>query len=394
MDTTRRKILKSALVTGAVAIVAPMINRGYFKVFANSTQQYSKRAINLVNDSLVIDMLNQFKYNSLMTPRKQRLQWLSKPESFTQVDVQKYFDSGINVFALGSSPDSYESGLRFFADWNGFIAGYSHWLTRIDSRNKLATIHASRKVGILISTQNSLHFRNVDDIGTFFGLGQRLSQLTYNSKNQIGCGFVELDDTGLTQFGSTIVEKMNQVGMAVDVSHCGDKTTLDALDLSQKPVVITHAACRAIAPGLYRCKTDEMIRKMAVKGGVMGIATIRFLVREQEPVTIEHYLNHFEHIAKLVGIEHVGIGSDFDLDTEDAYPTERDAGTNSRDASVLARYQTHVGEGGIIGIKGLNHPKRVYDITEGLIRRKYSDANIKLILGGNFSRALSSNWLI
>ena len=100
--------------------------------------------------------------------------------------------------------------------------------------------------------------------------------------------------------------------MLVDVSHCGDRTTLDAIELSPKPIAITHSNCRALN-NHPRLKTDEAIRKLAAKGGVMGITGVRMFVRDQEPTTIEHIVDHIDHVVKLVGIEHVGIGSDSDL---------------------------------------------------------------------------------
>jgi membrane dipeptidase len=177
---------------------------------------------------------------------------------------------------------------------------------------------------------------------------------------------------------------MNRVGMAVDVSHCSDRTTLDAFAASRKPVLITHANCRALNPH-PRCKSDEEIRKMAAGGGVMGISGVRMFVRATEPTTIEHVLDHFDHAAKLVGVEHVGVGSDIDLDGYDKLPPVLRR-------RMLVGYKNSPAFRGEGEIEGLNHPKRMFDLTEGLIRRGYSDAQIELILGGNFRRALGEIW--
>src|SRR5665811_877686 len=98
-------------------------------------------------------------------------------------------------------------------------------------------------------------------------------------------------DEGLTAYGARIVQRMNQVGMAVDISHCGDRTTLDAIEASRRPVLVTHSNCRALVPGAARCKTDEAILRMAAKGGVMGITMVRSFVRSAGRVTIEHVLD-------------------------------------------------------------------------------------------------------
>ena len=109
------------------------------------------------------------------------------------------------------------------------------------------------------------------------------------------------------------MKRMEKVGMGVDVSHCADQTTLDALDAAEKPTLFTHATCRALIPGHMRAKTDEAIRKMAKTGGVMGIAFIRFMVRNQEPVNTAHVLDHFDYVRKLVGVEYLAVGSDLDV---------------------------------------------------------------------------------
>jgi membrane dipeptidase len=115
----------------------------------------------------------------------------------------------------------------------------------------------------MLTKQNSTHFWEPSDVNTFFDLGQRISQLTYNLTNRIGSGF-------LTDFGRAIMKRMEEVGMGVDLSHCGDRTTLDALEAAKKPVLFTHATCRALVPGHLRAKTDEMIRKMAKTRGLIG----------------------------------------------------------------------------------------------------------------------------
>jgi membrane dipeptidase len=207
--------------------------------------------------------------------------------------------------------------------------------------------------------------------------------------NGIGSGFLEQRDGGLTVFGQSIVERMNQVGMAVDVSHCGDQTTMDAIVASKRPVVFTHANCRALAPSLPRLKTDEAIRAMAKTGGVMGVSFIRFMVRDMEPVTIEHALDHIDHAVKLVGVEHVGVGSDLDMVGN---PNPIGGGNDPRTQPNFARYKYHEDAAGKITIAGLDHPKRMFDLTEGLIRRRYSDADISAILGANAVRVLTDIW--
>ena len=383
MKITRRDLLKRTTLASAGIIAAPMLNRGRFRLFAHTATEYSTRAIDLIGRATVIDML------AVMTlDFNKQAKWFADPESFQPTDVQPYIDSGINVFhqAVGlGGPNAYESALQYVARWNGFIANNGEHFMRIDSTADLKRVKKSKKVGILLGVQNSDHFRRPDDVDFFRGLGQRVSQLTYNTRNLIGNGATERRDEGISDFGVSIIERMNKVGMAVDVSHCGDRTTLDAFEISKKPVLITHSNCRALVPGHPRLKTDEAIRKVGEAGSVIGITGVRMFVKGDEPTTVEHVLDHFDHVRKLIGPEHLGVGSDMDLYGYDAMPPELNKQLRSGYKGSYAFREK-------IDIEGLNHPKRMFDLTEGLLRRKYSDSEVEGILGGNFERVLSQIW--
>jgi membrane dipeptidase len=366
-------------------LFAPMINRGHYRIFAGTTTTYSARAIDLIQESLVIDMLSPLTLNF-----DKQAKWFANPDSFTAADLQPFKESGINVFhpAIGlGGPDAYEKTLQFFASWNSFIANGDQYFMRIDSADDLHRVKKSGRIGIVLGLQNSDQFRKLDDVDFFHGLGQRVSQLTYNSRNLIGNGSTERRDEGISDFGVAIIDRMNKVGVAVDVSHCGDRTTLDAFEISKKPVLITHSNCRALVAGHPRLKTDEVIKKVGQKGSVMGITGVRMFVKADEPTTIEHVLDHFDHVRKLIGPEHLGVGSDMDLYGYDAMPAEMNK-------KLRAGYKGSYGFREKIDIEGIDHPKRMFDLTEGLIRRKYSSSEIQGILGGNFARVLAEIWQV
>jgi membrane dipeptidase len=217
---TRRALLKKAALTAASTLVAPafapLINRGRYRIFAGSSLEYSARAIDLVSRSTVIDMLGL-----LTLDFTKQAKWFADPERFTADDLRRCEDSGINVFhpavGLGGS-DAYLEALKFLASWNGFIAGQGEHFMRVDSAADLERVKASGRIGILLGLQNSEHFRTPADVEFFHGLGQRVSQLTYNSRNLIGNGSTERRDEGISDFGATIIERMNKTGMAVDVT--------------------------------------------------------------------------------------------------------------------------------------------------------------------------------
>jgi len=378
----RRSFLKTA--GGGVGLAATMVNRGRYLPFAGGPE-YSARAIELVERSTVIDMLAPL----WISPSK-TMKMLGNPDNFTSEDYAPYKDCGINVFhiAIGTGgPDAYLETLKFLSGYDSFLARHDAWFARVDTPSRLDGIKASGKVGILLGIQNSEHFRKVDDVDYFYGLGQRVSQLTYNARTLIGNGSTERRDDGLSDFGVAIVERMNKVGMAVDVSHCGDTTSLDAFQASKKPVLITHANCRALNPNHPRCKTDEAIKAMAAKGGVMGITEVRMFVSPTEPTGLDAMLDHYDHVRKLVGVEHVGVGSDIDLLGYDAMPPDEYK-------QLKAGYKSSYGFRDKIDIDGYTFAKRPFDLAEGLIRRKYGDADVEAILGGNFRRVLKEIWTV
>jgi len=131
---------------------------------------------------------------------------------------------------------------------------------------------------------------------------------------------------------------MNRVGMAVDCGHGGDRTMLDAFEPSKAPALISHGNCRALYPGYPRAVSDEAIQAMAKTGGVMGINFISSMVKAKEPTTIDDVIDHFDHVARLVGIEHAGVGSDLGIESNDFMPPDQSA---QMLASMDAKYYAH-----------------------------------------------------
>lgn len=371
---------------------APAVLRGRYRLFAHRADEYSARTIALMRESLVVDMLCQFAFDDFRTSNVSLAQrWKRDPGSFTEEHFNTFRSSGVNVLALGSGPGTYEGALRHFAEWNGFVASNSDWFTRIDDAKDLDSIARSGKIGILMSTQTSDHFRNVADVETFYDLGQRVSQLTYNLQSRTGAGFLEHRDGGLTTYGGELIARMERVGMVVDLSHCGDQTTLDALEAVKRPPLFTHASARGLLADCLRCKTDDMLTRLAAKGGVVGVPMIRFMIRSAPPVTVQHVADHVEYLVRLVGAEHVGVGSDLDM-AGLANPMRNDAPPSPASQPNFERYNAYFAENGGAHVDGMDHPKRLFDLTEALVQRKHSDATIKLVLGGSFARVLGEVW--
>jgi membrane dipeptidase len=354
---SRRNFLPAAAGT----LAAPFFSRRRFSLFAGSTLAYSTLTLDLVRDSLVVDMLGLLTLNY-----RKLIDWETNPKSFQAADLARLKSSGINVFhpSVGFiGGDIYKSSLRDITGWNAFLNSHPHDFLRVATPADLKRAKAENKIGIILGFQNSEHFREEEDVDSFYELGQRISQLTY-ARNRLGGGCSDPHDDGLTEFGGRIVQRMNRIGMAIDISHCADRTTLDVIEASQKPVLVTHSNCRMLVPFNGRCKTDDAIRRMAAKGGVMGVTMVRPFVRSAGPTNIENVLDHVDHIVRIAGVEHAALGSDTDLSGRDH------AGPKHFD------------------LDGLQYDRKIFDFTEGLIRRKYKPEDISLILGGNFQRAM------
>jgi membrane dipeptidase len=362
----------------ALSVAAPMINIGRYQAFAASPKKYSARTLRVIERSLVIDMLAPLKINF-------------SPDAYanplTEEEAAMFRTCGINAFHHSTGtwgPQVVEDTLQFIAAWQGFAGRNSHVFSLVGRAADLDRAKAERKVAVIMGVQNAEHFRTAADVKRFHQIGLRCAQLTYNSQNLIGTGSTERVDGGITDFGVEIIKAMNEVGMLIDVSHCGERTTLDAIELSPKSIAITHSNCRALLDH-PRLKTDEAIRKLAAKGGVMGITGVRMFVRDREPTTLDHIIDHIDHVVKLVGIEHVGIGSDSDLHGYDDMPPDQ---LQMLRGSFKASY----GFRDKLDIEGFDHPQKTFDLTEGLFRRGYSEQNIAAVLGGNFRRLLGATW--
>ncbi len=373
-------VTRRAIIAGAVgaALSAPMVNKGSYAFAAAPGRAYSRRAVDLVASSLVIDMLAPLKITLSADYITHRL---------TDAEAAEFKASGItgfhNAYGLGG-PDAKEQALTFLAGWQGFAGRNSHVFTLVDGVADLDRAKADKKCAVIMGIQNAEHFEKVEDVALFRRLGLRCAQLTYNSQNLIGSGSTERIDGGVSDYGAAIIAEMEKLHMLVDVSHCGDQTTLDAIAIAKGPIAITHSNVRALVDH-PRVKTDAAIKALAAKGGVMGITGVRMFVSTTDPTNVGHMADHIDHVAKLVGIDHVGIGSDADLHGyDDMKPDEY--------ALLKGAYKGSYAFRDKIDIDGFDHPLKVFDLTEELIRRGYSNDNITAVLGGNFRRLLAQVW--
>jgi membrane dipeptidase len=373
---TRRRTLQA--MAAALAVLALPEGQAAQTTAQDPKNKYPAKVLDLVQRSLVIDMLAPLKLDF-------------RPEAYalplTDSEAAMFRSCGITGFhnSVGvGGATAYEDALEFIAAWSGFVGRNTQVFTLVGKADDLDAAKAKQKIAVIMGLQNADEFREPKDVKAFYQLGLRCAQLTYNTQNLLGSGSTERVDGGISDYGEQIIKSMNEVGMLVDVSHSGDKTTLDAIELSPKPIAFTHSNCRALN-NHSRLKTDEAIRKLAAKGGVMGITGVRMFVKDKEPTTVEDIVDHIDHVVKLVGVDHVGIGSDSDLMGYDHMPPDQYK-------QLKASYKASYAFRDKIDTDGFDHPRKVFDLTAALMRRGYSDSNIQAVLGGNFRRLLSTTW--
>jgi membrane dipeptidase len=266
---------------------------------------------------------------------------------------------------------------------------------------------AAGRVGVILGFQDSMPVaptsRELMGTGTeflraFAEMGVRIVQLTYNTLNYVGAGACELNDPGLSYYGRALVEEMNDRGVLVDLSHCGDQTTMDAIEHSEKPVAVTHAGVRALAPMYGRNKTDEQIERLAENGGVIGITLFPPLVKvdpdtyDTLEATVHDVIDHIDHVVELVGVDHVGIGTDLNdnaLDVGETPATSALRHFRPTHPEVYGRGPEEVYDP---YPRGLDRHTKLGNLTRGLVERGYSDDEIEKILGGNFLRVFEAVW--
>lgn len=289
------------------------------------------------------------------------------------------------------------------SDFADTVENIARWMTRIEQRPKafrqvrtvadIADAKATGRLGIVLGFQDTVPFDGrIENVEIFRNLGVRVTQLTYNVRNLVGDGCLEPANGGLSRFGRSVVERMNEVGMLVDLSHCGQKTTAEGIAASKLPVSITHSGCNAVARH-PRSKDDAELRALAQKGGVIGIYLMPFLSPGRVP-TRNDVLDHIEHAIKVCGEDHVGIGSDLSttpIDGSGEYVKRHHEFVAGRIARGIAAPNEDPEI--LFTVPELNNDRRMELIAEGMASRGHGSARIAKVIGGNWLRLFGEVWV-
>ncbi|PXA80883.1 Zn-dependent dipeptidase [Caulobacter sp. D4A] len=254
-----------------------------------------------------------------------------------------------------------------------------------------ARAKASGRLGVIYSFEAAEMLEgDLAAIDQFHDLGVLIMGLSYNRTTPFASGTMSKESTGLTALGRQAVARMNAKGVTVDVSHSDEKSSLAAIEASNRPVLITHAGCAAVHAH-PRNKSDDLMRELADRGGVIGIYELSYLTTAPAQPSLEVYLAHLTHALKVCGEDHVGIGSDallWPFDTSAESMAQWNKSLEERKAAGVAA----PGEGPPPFVTELNRPDRCAIVADALAKRGYKARVVEKVLGGNFRRVFNETW--
>jgi membrane dipeptidase len=299
--------------------------------------------------------------------------------------------SGITAVNCTISEQSFEGTVRFIAIVEMLVEQHPDVFLIVRRHADIARAKQENKIGILPGFQYTAFLEeDPERIGVFRRLGVRIMQLTYNKHSLFGDGCLEPANGGLSKAGVAAVKSMNDLGVAVDLSHSGYRTTSEGIAASTKPVLITHSGCAAVYPH-PRSKPDEILKMLADCGGYFGVYLMPYLVASPTTPTREHVLDHIVHAINVCGADHVGIGSDgaiqkTELTVEQKAVFERDM-AHRKQVGIAAP-----GEDRYPYVPDLNGPDHMEVIAEELAKRGQPASVIEKVLGANFQRVIGEIW--
>jgi membrane dipeptidase len=237
-------------------------------------------------------------------------------------------------------------------------------------------------LGVILATQNTLPFDgSLERLDDLVDMGLRIVQLTYNEQNLVGGGCSDPHDTGLTAFGIRVVRRLQERGVAVDLSHCGRRIVRDTLAITGAPVMFTHANCDALCSN-PRNRTDEEIREVAAAGGVIGLNAFPYFV-DRAHGDVDGLARHAAHIAEITSVGNISLGLDFvrgrDMDWV------RSFGYGGAAYPPLDQWPATYAE-------GIEDITRLDNLTAALERVGFTSDDVRAVFGANLRRALLSAW--
>ena len=305
------------------------------------------------------------------------------PRAWNETSFQALAQSGYTGFNASLVSRNLESAMKSMAEWTKRIEEHPDQLIQAKTADDFIQAKQEKKAAVMYGFQNATMIENsVDNANLLYDAGARWIQLTYNERNLLGDGCTERTNAGLSDFGIEVVERLNDLGIIIDLSHSGRQTTNDGIAFSKSGVSFNHSMCEALYKNHPRAKTDQQIRAMAEKGGMMGIISLGYMIGPDPggETTLETYVDHIEHAIKIAGIDHVGVAADFAIEGLEANGATRENWYVPR----LTRFKPSYHVRWPPWIPELDKPERYKFVARLLQKRGHSTTAIEKILGGNW----------
>ena len=287
--------------------------------------------------------------------------------------------------------ENFQETLAHIASWGGRFEQYKGTLLQVRTVDDIARAKREGLVGVILGFQNASPIENdLARLAIFKQLGVGVIQVTYHERNLLGNGCFERTDEGLSNFGLDAVREMNRVGILIDLSHVGERTTLETIEHSEKPVACTHANAKSYYD-VPRNKADEALKLLAEKGGVVGATAITTFLRTGVSSTLEDYVDAIDHMVELIGIDHVGIGTDFTQNQPKLFWRYINSQQGTKFPSTFIDPEVQFDEMQLYPV-GLETPDEMPNIAGELMGRGYGPDDVAKILGGNWLRLLREVW--
>jgi len=281
--------------------------------------------------------------------------------------------------------EDFRGAVRNIEEWNRRFEAYTNLIMPVRTAVDIRKAKDERKVGIIIGFQNATPIEDDPDlIQIFQDLGVRIIQLTFQDRNYVGDGCWERTDAGLSEFGLRVVKEMNRQGILIDLSHCGPRTTMEAIEASTEPAAFTHTNPKSLVNS-RRNKTDEQILALAEKGGVVGATLYPPLLPNGYESTLNDFLNVIDYLVRLVGTDHVGVGSDFTENQPEEFFAEALTGKSWEKPLADIKYP-------VMYPKRFRSAKDFPNLTRGLLERGYDKEDVTKMIGRNWFRLFSQVW--
>ncbi|WP_220447925.1 dipeptidase [Nonomuraea diastatica] len=291
-------------------------------------------------------------------------------------------DLGCVTVTCGFWEDTIES-MDSLVAWRDLVRANADLVAVATTADEIEGIRADGRTALLLGFQNSSFLSGrIGYVELFADLGVRVAQLTYNIQNDVGASCYDPVDGGLTRFGREVVEEMNRAGMAVDLSHVGERTSLEAIEHSAKPVAVTHANPASLVPH-PRNKPDRLLRALAEKGGVLGVSGYRNISGEYA-ASADTWAELVARTADLVGVGHVGVGSDLGRKVVYADLQWMRQGRWTRTAQYGAGSAANPGKQP--PLPWFPDTRSFPALAEALARRGFGTADVAAVMGGNWMR--------